>query len=538
MKMFGSSVMVRWMVVVIGVFMLVLVIQPFIVLLDLRRSSYFVAFTGDSTTVPPWGCKCPIAWHVPDNEMSFMNLSVPWTNATIRQGLEERHPNMPVELLYGAGASASKLRCPLLPTVVSIDWRNTLWQRATLDINDKFLLYSAFLDPEADGRASIRLLGVSRSKAPPLAWCHIWFSSEAPPLSVRVTSVDYLDYQNKNSDRQMPYLLRCPLPPDTLAVPLAVSLVSEPCAPATNLLKVIGARERHLSAYRSRVAPRNPVTLVQGWAAAVCGPALFYYHEDFSQRLVEWLELLRAQGFSQVFLYTTDVHPNITKVLRHYTQEGFVQVTDYTYPPPYVNEPSLRKLWTQNERQKMFAQENVHFTDCVLRHMHQYRFLAHFDPDEVPILPHHDNFTHFLDDLMASIRGAAPAGFRLQWSYFYNNIGPSKETANLPDALWALRHTHRQAEHMKRPVPGKFKPIFDMNAVRGAYSHGPMLCTGGRCNHHALRTVSPEKEAFLAHFRLDCDEVCKQSLVSDLTLLRYSEVTTRALKVMTMLNLM
>ncbi|MPC97327.1 hypothetical protein E2C01_092638 [Portunus trituberculatus] len=50
---------------------------------------------------------------------------------------------------------------------------------------------------------------------------------------------DFLDYQNRNSDRQMPYLLSCALPPDTShGVPLAVSLVSEPCAPASNLLKV------------------------------------------------------------------------------------------------------------------------------------------------------------------------------------------------------------------------------------------------------------------------------------------------------------
>ena len=48
----------------------------------------------------------------------------------------------------------------------------------------------------------------------------------------------------------------------------------------------------------------------------------------------------------------------------------------------------------------MFAQENIYFTDCVLRHMHEHRFLAHLDPDEVPILPKHDNFTHLLDSLI------------------------------------------------------------------------------------------------------------------------------------------
>ena len=61
--------------------------------------------------------------------------------------------------------------------------------------------------------------------------------------------------------------------------------------------------------------------------------------------------------------------------------------------------PYLR-LWTLVERQKMFAQENIYFTDCILRHMHQYRFIAHFDPDEVPILPKHENFLQFLDDII------------------------------------------------------------------------------------------------------------------------------------------
>lgn len=83
--------------------------------------------------------------------------------------------------------------------------------------------------------------------------------------------------------------------------------------------------------------------VVKGLVPAVCGPALFFYHDDFSVRLVEWLELLRALGFGRVFLYVTDVHPNITKVLHHYVQDGFVEVTDYMYPPPYINEPSLRR---------------------------------------------------------------------------------------------------------------------------------------------------------------------------------------------------
>ena len=75
-------------------------------------------------------------------------------------------------------------------------------------------------------------------------------------------------------------------------------------------------------------------------------------------------------------------------------------------------------------------------------------------------------------------RGASP-GYLLMMSFFYSNLEPSKEAANLPAYLWALRHTKRQAKHFSNPPPGRFKPIFDMNVVRGVFSHGSLLCLSG-----------------------------------------------------------
>ncbi|KAG0720361.1 hypothetical protein GWK47_048638 [Chionoecetes opilio] len=242
--------------------------------------------------------------------------------------------------------------------------------------------------------------------------------------------------------------------------------------------------------------------MVRGWAAAVCGPALFYYHEDFSTRLVEWLELMRAQGFSQVFLHVAEVHPNIIKVLRHYTQEGFVEVTDYTYPSPYLNDPDLRRLWVLVERSKMFAQENVYFNDCILRHMHRYRFIAHFDPDEVPILPKHDNFTHLLDDLMASQKGKTPPGYKFQMTFFYDNLDLHEEAAHFPNYLWALRHTLR--------------PCYFRRSMRVSNDTG-----------------------FIGHYRNMCDKKCMNNTLHDLTLLKYKkQVGARVLKVLSTLQLL
>uniref|UniRef100_A0A0P4WAF5 Glycosyltransferase family 92 protein n=1 Tax=Scylla olivacea TaxID=85551 RepID=A0A0P4WAF5_SCYOL len=186
----------------------------------------------------------------------------------------------------------------------------------------------------------------------------------------------------------------------------------------------------------------------------------------------------------------------------------------------------------------MFAQENVHFTDCVLRHMHQYRFLAHFDPDEVPILPLHDNFTHFLDDLIASTRHSPPVGFKLRRYYFYDNLQPSEEASRLPSYLWILRHTKRLARHLTRLHTGEVKPIHDTDVIRGVFSHASILCVSGRCHTSSMHQV-PTETAFYGHFRLTCDEECLQNTQHDLTLQRHREqVSARVARVLKTLQLL
>lgn len=60
---------------------------------------------------------------------------------------------------------------------------------------------------------------------------------------------------------------------------------------------------------------------------AVCVKGLDFLHEDLSVRLVEWIELLNLLGADKVFFYELQVHPNISKVLKYYEQEGKVSPT-------------------------------------------------------------------------------------------------------------------------------------------------------------------------------------------------------------------
>nr|XP_045611505.1 uncharacterized protein LOC123766440 isoform X1 [Procambarus clarkii] len=454
-----------------------------------------------------------------------LELVMAWLNMTSLEYLVKHHPNLPIDLIYNVSRTQS---CGLLPSIFSIEWVNKYWQKVVLG-NTSILLYSAVYDINPGGEPCVRVLGVTRSTNPPAGWCHFWFNPQQPPVVAKVTKIDYLDYQGRSGDRQMPFMFTCPLPSQAAHLqPGAVSLVNLPCQPATTLLQVVGAKEREASAYQHGHKPADPTRAVTGWVPAVCGPALYYYHKDFSKRLVEWLEILRAEGFGRVFLYTANVHPNIEKVLNYYVDDGFVQLTRYSYPPPYINEPSIQRLWTRVMLKEMFAQENIYFSDCLLRHMHQYRFIAHYDPDELPILLHHHNYTHFLDHLTTTAfqKKENPVAYKLNWKYFNDDlISQNAESLKLPEYLWALKHTRRPTKPIKA-TPGTVKTLYDMDHVRGVYSHAPLLCITDKCKVHTVDT----SVAYLGHYKYSCGDACKapDSTVDEPVLLRYKDPVATA----------
>lgn len=66
----------------------------------------------------------------------------------------------------------------------------------------------------------------------------------------------------------------------------------------------------------------------------------------------------------------------------------------------------------------------------------------------------------------------------MQWNYFYDDLVPEGEVASLPEYLWVLRHTRRLKENLM-PTPGKYKTLYDMDFVRGVFSHGYLTCVNG-----------------------------------------------------------
>ncbi|RXG71007.1 hypothetical protein Avbf_12780, partial [Armadillidium vulgare] len=70
----------------------------------------------------------------------------------------------------------------------------------------------------------------------------------------------------------------------------------------------------------------------------LCGKSIFYYNEDYSLQLIEWIEILNRLGISTFFLYKTLCHKNVEKVLDYYEKKGLVKIIDFHFPNPFIQE--------------------------------------------------------------------------------------------------------------------------------------------------------------------------------------------------------
>ena len=139
--------------------------------------------------------------------------------------------------------------------------------------------------------------------------------------------------------------MTCPIPASHRdKSPVAVSLVEHGCDNATNHLRVI----------HNKLEEGSDKKLF-----AVCSKGHTFPDEDKSVEIVEWIEIIRSMG-ADIFMYHFDIHPNISKVnlnfdpkslkiiffipkvLDHYSNKDYVDVTHVTVPGPDFNIPILQ----------------------------------------------------------------------------------------------------------------------------------------------------------------------------------------------------
>lgn len=219
-------------------------------------------------------------------------------------------------------------------------------------------------------------------------YCQFWFDGQKEPHIVKTFEYKYIWYNKWGNYKQgiyQPYLIawvffqddrnvnpqlfsklvsllhRCQIPkPFHSVVPASVSIVEKECDTATNNLRVI---------YN-----RPPDDKKKGFA--VCVKGLDFLYDDLSVRLVEWIELLRILGAEKIYFYELQVHPNISKILRHYENEGMVQVTPLTLSGGQPNVPGFQHLYLQKKTNHKRQNEIIPYNDCLYKNLYLYDFIG------------------------------------------------------------------------------------------------------------------------------------------------------------------
>merc|ERR1719264_2519556 len=335
--------------------------------------------------------------------------------------LQPLMPNLPI--VYWQENKKKKVprnitSCTKFPDIYDLHFNNKYWQ-VLESSNGSFYLYGAYLDVRASNRLgpTVRVLGMINRLEPQVkTQCQLWFSDSpgTEPVVSKVLEYKYIWYKKWGNYKQglfQPYLLACQLPKSHWgSVPSSVSIVEQPCDTATSNLRVIY---------------NKPAEGEQKKKFAVCVKGLDFPDDDLSVRLIEWIELLTTLGADKIFLYNLEVHPNVTKVLEHYTSQGKVDVTPISLPGHQPNLPVLQHMYLKSKLNNKRQNELIPYNDCLYRNMYRYEYVALLDIDEVIMPIKHNNWAEMMDEVVKAslkVKNETRASWNFRNVYFMDEM--------------------------------------------------------------------------------------------------------------------
>ncbi|GLV36768.1 uncharacterized protein CBL_02397 [Carabus blaptoides fortunei] len=387
--------------------------------------------------------------------------------------------------------------CAKYPSVFELEFNNIYWQTLRTS-NGTFQLYGAYYDIRKQNRmgATIRVLGmINRIEPTVVTHCQIWYDGKKHPVIVKTFEYKYIWYKKWGNYKQgiyQPYLIACPIPESYRNTsPSSVSLVEKPCDNTTNNLRVIFDKPEKKKDF------------------AVCVKGLDFLHEDLSVRLVEWIELLGLLGADKIFFYELQVHPNISKVLKHYEQSGQVQVTPISLAGGQPNIPAFQHLYLTKKTNHKRQNELIPYNDCFYKHMYQYNYIALLDIDEVIMPVNHQNWKELMDTVLPKalkIKSEERASYNVRNVYFLDDLLHSHGwIKDIPKYMHMLQHVYRAKNFTK---PNQYVKCFhNTERVLTLHNHFPLSCLAGSCTSYPIETT----DAQLQHYRADCVKTLKKS---------------------------
>ena len=271
---------------------------------------------------------------------------------------------------------------------------------------------------------------------------------------------------------------------------------------------------------------------------AVCVRGL-YFLEDISLRLIEWIELVRLMGASQIFFYGLHMPDSVEKVLYYYATRGLVLFTKTTLPGNQPNEPILQNKYLKEAYYAEIYNEDIHLNDCFYRNIYRYEYVVNEDIDDI-VMPRNGTWFDLLpyfekDKCVHSISVVS----------FFDNLSPSGKWMDPTKAEKfngkteggrAYMHT---LEHLYRSknITTLVKSFMKTDRVKTTNSHRATSCLDSErigCSEKLRENLLKSNIALVHHYRKGCRKLFKMSeeqcyryyqkhLVKDTTILAFQK---------------
>lgn len=426
--------------------------------------------------------------------------------------------NFPIEFWYRNKNKSMKMNktCALFPSLLDIEYNNNYWQTLRTSQDVTFHLYGAYFDNREKNLLgpTVRILSMINLKNTTVkTHCQFWFENKNEPVIVPSTEyrfVWFLDWGVQKQGTFEPHLIACVLPENVKnIVPKSVSLVEKYCDTAKNNMKV----------YNNKPEEKKDF--------AVCVKGMDFLKSDLSVKLAEWIELLHLLGADKTFFYILNVHPNITKILNYYEQQGKIEVNPISLAGVSPNAPLLQHYYLKNKVFHKRQQELIPYNDCFYRHMYEYKYIILLDTDEVIMPIKAMNWSSLIEKVLPEARikfNNDPSTLTVQNTFFLDYFLDSHGYfTEIPTYMHMMQHVYRSRKHTR---PGSYaKAFFSTEHVLSLHNHHPIECLDG-CRNYDIRV----EDAQLNHYRSSCDSATKKEcdellkdIVLDSSIWRYSE---------------
>lgn len=438
--------------------------------------------------------------HSPPNIEPFVDKTPSLSEANIIEQVQQRLPSLPISYwnkYKNKNMFYKNESCAKYPSIFELEFNNIYWQTLRTT-NGTFHFYGAYYDVRKLSKIgpAVRILSmIDRIEPTVKTYCQFWFENHKEPVFIKTMEYKYIWYKKWGNYKQgifQPYLIACQIPqPFHKMVPASVSVVEKTCDIASNNIRVIYNRPKEKKGF------------------AVCVKGLDFLYDDLSVRLIEWIELLGILGAEKVFFYELQVHPNISKVLRHYSELGRVDVVPLTLPGGQPNIPGFQHLYLTKKVNHKRQNELIPYNDCLYKNLYTYEYIALLDIDEVIMPMKEMSWRALMDTALPkalALKNETRASYNVRNVYFLDDLlhdhGWFKD---IPRYMHMLQHVYRSKNFTK---PNQYVKCFH-NPERALtlHNHFPLACLSSGCTSYAIDV----EDAQLQHYRADCVRTLKKT---------------------------